>query len=66
MGAIIGPGVRIGAEAFVGAGSLVLDSVHAGDVVYGSPARVMGRRSDLECKTGLFDGKPYDALIGGQ
>ena len=61
MGAIIGPGVVIGKDAFVGMGSLVLDNVESGAVVYGNPARVKGRRCDLECKTGLIDSwGPYD------
>ncbi|MGA9722490.1 MAG: acyltransferase [Candidatus Binatus sp.] len=42
-GAIIVPGVNIGAGAIVGAGSVVLRSVPAGTMVIGSPARVVGK-----------------------
>ena len=40
-GAILCPGVEIGAEAFVGAGAVVTKDVPAGVVVVGSPARVL-------------------------
>ena len=40
-GAILLPGIEVGAEAFVGAGALVLRDVPAGMVVVGSPARVL-------------------------
>ncbi len=40
-GAILLPGIDVGAEAFVGAGALVLHDVPAGMLVVGSPARVL-------------------------
>ncbi len=40
-GAILCPGVEIGAEAFVGAGAVVTKDVPPGVVVVGSPARVL-------------------------
>ena len=40
-GAILCPGVEIGAEAFVGAGAVVVKDVPAGKVVVGNPARVL-------------------------
>ncbi|MHB8642480.1 MAG: acyltransferase [Gaiellaceae bacterium] len=40
-GAILCPGVEIGAEAFVGAGAVVTKDVPAGKVVVGNPARVL-------------------------
>lgn len=43
------PGVRVGQGALVGAGSVVTRSVEPGAVVAGNPARVLGRREDLEC-----------------
>jgi UDP-2-acetamido-3-amino-2,3-dideoxy-glucuronate N-acetyltransferase len=38
-GAVILPGVRIGARAFVGAGAVVTKDVPNGALVYGNPAR---------------------------
>ena len=40
-GAILCPGIEIGAEAFVGAGAVVTRDVPGGVVVVGSPARVL-------------------------
>jgi acetyltransferase-like isoleucine patch superfamily enzyme len=40
-GAVLCPGIEIGAEAFVGAGAVVTKDVPAGVVVVGSPARVL-------------------------
>jgi acetyltransferase-like isoleucine patch superfamily enzyme len=40
-GAILCPGVEIGAEAFVGAGAVVTKDVPAGKLVVGNPARVL-------------------------
>lgn len=42
--AFIGPGVTIGKAAIVGARSVVVRDVAAGDVVAGNPCRVIGRR----------------------
>jgi acetyltransferase-like isoleucine patch superfamily enzyme len=40
-GAILCPGIEVGAEAFVGAGAVVTKDVPPGVVVVGSPARVL-------------------------
>ena len=40
-GAVLLPGIEIGAEAFVGAGAVVTKDVPAGKLVVGSPARVL-------------------------
>lgn len=42
-GAVILPGVRIGTGAFIGAGSVVTKNVPSYAIVYGNPARVMGK-----------------------
>jgi acetyltransferase-like isoleucine patch superfamily enzyme len=52
------PGVTIGENALVGAGSVVVHDVPAGVVVVGNPARVKARISDLVCESGYFE-RPY-------
>jgi acetyltransferase-like isoleucine patch superfamily enzyme len=41
LGAVLCPGVEIGEEAFVGAGTVVIDDVPGGTVVVGNPARIL-------------------------
>jgi acetyltransferase-like isoleucine patch superfamily enzyme len=41
------PGVQIGKDAIVGAGSVVTKDVPAGDVVAGNPAKFMKKKSEL-------------------
>ena len=43
--AFVGPGVRVGARAVVGARCVVMKNVEAGAIMIGNPARVLGRRS---------------------
>jgi acetyltransferase-like isoleucine patch superfamily enzyme len=57
--ATILPGVVIGENALVGAGSVVVDDVPSGTVVVGNPARVIKSVSELTCSSGLVS-KPYD------
>ncbi len=57
--ATILPGVRIGHDSLVGAGSVVAADVPPGVVVAGSPARVVKRVDELTCWPGFFD-RPYD------
>jgi UDP-2-acetamido-3-amino-2,3-dideoxy-glucuronate N-acetyltransferase len=47
-GSVLLPGVTIGANAFVGAGSVVTKSVAEGAIVAGNPARVIGMVRDEE------------------
>ena len=47
-GVVLLPGVVIGANALVGAGSVVTEDVPEGVIVYGNPARIMGTVSDNE------------------
>jgi UDP-2-acetamido-3-amino-2,3-dideoxy-glucuronate N-acetyltransferase len=44
-GAVILPGVTIGAHAFVGAGAVVTRDVPVGALVYGNPARIKKQRA---------------------
>jgi acetyltransferase-like isoleucine patch superfamily enzyme len=53
------PGVRIGAGALVGAGSVVTRDVEAGMVVAGNPAAVVKRVDELRCFMGYFE-RPYE------
>lgn len=43
-GAFVGPGVKIGDHAVVGARAIVVRDVQPGDVVAGNPAKVVGKR----------------------
>ncbi len=52
------PGVEIGEDSLVGAGSVVVKDVPAGIVVAGNPARVIKAVADLECWPGLHE-RPY-------
>lgn len=52
------PGVRIGKNSLVGAGSVVTKDVPPDSVVAGSPARVIKMVEQLECPKGFFK-KPY-------
>ncbi len=52
------PGVRIGRNSLVGAGSVVTKDVPENSVVVGNPARVIKTIDQLTCTAGFFD-KPY-------
>jgi acetyltransferase-like isoleucine patch superfamily enzyme len=53
------PGVEIGENALVGAGSVVVADVPPDTVVAGNPARVIKKIADLTCHSGFYD-RPYD------
>lgn len=53
-GAIILPGVHIGTNTLVGAGSVVTKDVPAYSVCYGSPARIVGSTTDEKYKDLIF------------
>jgi acetyltransferase-like isoleucine patch superfamily enzyme len=52
------PGVRIGRNSLVGAGSVVTKDVPANSIVIGNPAKVVKEIDDLKCFPGFFE-KPY-------
>ena len=53
------PGIVIGENSLVGAGSVVVKDVEEGTVVAGAPAKVICRVSELGCRKGFFE-HPYD------
>lgn len=55
---MIMPGVEIGEDSMVGAGSVVTKDVPPGMVVAGNPARVIKAVAELECPPGWFE-HPY-------
>jgi acetyltransferase-like isoleucine patch superfamily enzyme len=55
---MIMPGIEIGENSLIGAGSLVVNDVPAGMVVAGHPAKVVAAVADLECPPGWFE-HPY-------
>lgn len=52
------PGVKIGRNALVGAGSVVTKDVPENSVVAGNPARVIKKIDELVCYIGAFE-RPY-------
>lgn len=52
------PGVRIGRNALVGAGSVVVRDVPPDTVVAGNPARVVKKVTELTCHAGFYE-RPY-------
>jgi acetyltransferase-like isoleucine patch superfamily enzyme len=53
------PGVKIGRNSLIGAGSVVTKDVPENAVVAGSPARVVKMIDELKCFRGFFE-KPYE------
>lgn len=52
------PGVTIGANCLIGAGSLVNQDIPDGVVAVGNPIRIIKSIDELTCETGLFE-RPY-------
>jgi acetyltransferase-like isoleucine patch superfamily enzyme len=52
------PGVVVGRNSLVGAGSVVVRSIPDGVVAAGNPARVLKKIEDLKCAPGFFE-RPY-------
>jgi len=53
------PGVRIGDNSLIGAGSVVVEDIPKNSVAYGCPAKVVKKISDLGCKKRFYK-KPYE------
>lgn len=53
--AMIMPGVSIGNDVVIGAGSIITKSIPSGKVVAGNPAKIIGSVSDLEDKMVRFN-----------
>ena len=47
------PGIVIGENSLIGAGSVVVKDVEMDEVVIGNPARKIKYRKDIECISGL-------------
>lgn len=56
--ATILPGITIGKNSLIGAGSVVVEDVSDNAVVVGNPARIIKKISDLKCLYNLID-SPY-------
>jgi len=52
---MIMPGLIIGCNVIIGAGSVVTKSVNDGDIVAGNPARIIGKTSEYEMKIKKYD-----------
>ena len=52
------PGITIGENSLVAAGSVVVDDVPPGTVVAGNPAKVIRKINELKCRLGYFE-RPY-------
>lgn len=55
------PGVRIGRNCLIGAGSVVTQDIPANSVAWGNPARVRKRIEELDCSAGFYQ-RPYEWL----
>jgi acetyltransferase-like isoleucine patch superfamily enzyme len=60
-GAVLLPGVEIGAMALIGAGAVVVHDVPPRAVVVGNPARVIKTIDDIRCLAGLL-AAPYPSI----
>lgn len=55
------PGIKIGKNCLIGAGSVVTQDIPDGMVAAGNPARIMKRLDQLVCEPGFFE-RPYSWL----
>ncbi len=55
------PGVKVGKNCLIGAGSVVTENIPDDSVAVGNPARVVKSIHELTCEPGFFE-RPYDWL----
>lgn len=55
------PGIQIGQNCLIGAGSVVTGDIPAGMVAAGNPARLKKPLTELTCEAGFYE-RPYDWL----
>lgn len=63
INSILMPGVRIGEQCIIGAGSVVTKSVPSGCIVAGNPARIIGSYNEYRAR--VLEGYPTQADMKG-
>jgi acetyltransferase-like isoleucine patch superfamily enzyme len=65
VGVTLLPYIRIGAYSVIGSGAVVTTDIPPGSVVVGNPGRVVRRREELVCSTGITDAPYPEGVLHG-